>query len=137
MYLARSLYNAANASNLEFVNNCPAYHPPTRRSNEVAGNLNAGGTLPLGGAGGGRFGAVLYPNPNKDGEINIATSTGVTETIEVQATDLSGKIIYSEYLPATNGMTKFKLDTKQGAYFVRISNVTSHESVIKKLLIQQ
>ena len=127
VYLARSLYNAANATNLEFVNNCPEYHPPVRinkTTNDAQQLKNAVS-----------FDIAVYPNPNNDGIIYLSPYEFADLLLNITVTDLSGKEVYKGNVQTQNGNGSLQLDVNNGVYQIKVTNILNNESITKKLVI--
>ncbi len=76
---------------------------------------------------------VIYPNPNKNGIINIATSS--TEQIKnIEVLDVNGKLIQSINQPTSNSFELVK-NIANGAYIVRV--ITNSSSVSNTILINK
>nr|MBA3972340.1 T9SS type A sorting domain-containing protein [Bacteroidota bacterium] len=78
----------------------------------------------------------LYPNPNS-GEFNIEIKGLEKSDVQLEILDLTGGLVYSQNLQLTNGMSNFKVDISNGVYFVHITNIKNHETIVKKLVIQK
>lgn len=78
----------------------------------------------------------LYPNPS-DGEFNIEYKGLGEDAVLVEIADVSGRIVYTQNLQLTNGISNFKLDISNGVYFVHITNTQNNETIVKKLVIQK
>lgn len=76
----------------------------------------------------------LFPNPNT-GEFNLEFKNKGDYTINV--TTITGMLVYSGNLTASNGMSNFRLDISNGVYFVHITNTSNRESIVKKLVIRK
>ncbi len=83
------------------------------------------------------FDAQVYPNPNIGKEVFINTTGLANGNINVKLTDLEGRTVYESDNNISVGTTNFKLtEIKKGVYFVHITNKTTGERIIKKLVIQ-
>lgn len=74
----------------------------------------------------------LFPNPNA-GNFNLVYKSDV----HIEIVDVAGSLIYSENLLFPSGISNFKLDISNGIYFVHITNKRTHETIVKKLVIQK
>jgi len=84
-----------------------------------------------------KFDIQVYPNPNVGKEVFINTTDLANGNINIKLTDLEGRIVFESDNNISGGTTNFKLtEIKNGVYFVHITNKTTGEKVIKKLVIQ-
>lgn len=74
----------------------------------------------------------LFPNPNT-GNFNLVYKSD----IHIEIVDVTGSMIYSEILLFPSGASNLKLDIGNGVYFVRIADIKTHETIVKKLVIQK
>ena len=71
----------------------------------------------------------MYPNPNKSGIVNIAT-TSSAKISSVQVMDIQGKVVQTIKTPASNTIELAK-EIANGTYFVKIiTNDATYSSTI-------
>ncbi len=121
VYQARAMYNSIYDVNKDFEDNCVNVE---NRSAIAAYEIKHS------------FDADLFPNPST-GEIFVNPKGFTDETMQISVKDVSGKIVYSDNLLLANGITNFRLDISNGVYFVHITNIKTHETIVKKLVIQK
>jgi len=78
----------------------------------------------------------LYPNPSS-GEITIMLPKNSNGNWQVSVSDISGRLVSSNSYPQGNNAIQLKLDAASGIYFIRIANLSTHEAVVKKLVLQR
>jgi hypothetical protein len=124
VYQARALYNALNRPYVIFKDNCR-----NNNTSRLATVININ-TLNY-------FDAFVYPNPNLGKEIFINTLTLDKGTVAIRLTDLEGRTIVENNCTVTDGLSNFKItDIKNGVYFVHITNNSTGEHIVKKIVIQ-
>ncbi len=65
--------------------------------------------------------ASLYPNPSNNRSVNIDINLVEASLLEIEVTDLNGKIVYSESTQREKGMNTLKLDgLSKGMFVVRL-----------------
>ncbi len=74
----------------------------------------------------------LFPNPNA-GNFSLLYK----KDIHIEIIDITGSLIYSNNLFFLSGNSTLKLDISNGVYFVHITNIKTHEAIVKKLVIQK
>lgn len=121
VYQARAMYNAVYDVNKDFEDHCVNVE---NRSAIISKETEPS------------FDADLFPNPTT-GEVFINPKGLANETMEIRVKDVNGKIVYTQYLQLSNEMSNFKLDICNGVYIVHITNTKTHETIIKKLVIQK
>ena len=75
----------------------------------------------------------ITPNPTT-GEVFIETEI---EDVKIEVLDMNGKIVYNQQLKSENGVVNFKLDLPASIYIIKITNNSTYESSISKLVIQK
>ena len=78
----------------------------------------------------------VYPNPS-NGNFKLQFDDLKQGDIEVTINDIAGKTIYEGKHSIDNALTDFVFDAKDGIYFVKIYNVKSNQTIIKKLVVQK
>jgi hypothetical protein len=81
------------------------------------------------------FDMFIYPNP-ATGNVYIAPIGVKCDNLQVNVTDLAGKVVYSSLLSIHEGVCNFNLKIEPGIYFVKITDCSSDEKITKKLVIQ-
>lgn len=79
----------------------------------------------------------IYPNPNTNGRINIAWTSGLEQRISVELTDMMGRVLKREYLAAHNGNNVGVLEAgnlPSGVYFVRC--LIGQKLFVEKIVFQ-
>jgi hypothetical protein len=123
VYKARALYNLIFAKNDVFSDDCTSSNF-TKSMNQVS-EIEISNEL------------ILFPNPAKD-EVFIQINDEETTQLEIQVFDAMGKIVLNRTdLAVKNGLSSFTLNTINGIYFVNITNLTTNEVSIKKLVIRK
>lgn len=129
VYMARAMYNAVYQNAQYFPDNCPNTLVSSRVSSGIDENNELINIR--------SFDALLYPNPNENGNVYIATQGLMQGNIRIKLTNIEGRVIYDSNLNVNEGITGFSLtDIKNGIYFVQIYNLSTGEQVVKKLTIQ-
>ena len=77
---------------------------------------------------------TVFPNPGND-QFSISTSLPAID-LNVIITSLSGQIVYSMNLHAKNGVYTFEPELSRGVYFITITDASSRQSEVKRLVIQ-
>ena len=77
---------------------------------------------------------TLYPNPASS-EVNLVVTLSVTEAVNVQLLDITGKSVSNKEVIMNSGTNNFELTTEtlpNGVYFVKVksSQVNETERVI-------
>jgi hypothetical protein len=128
VYQARALYNAINSPGIIFRDNCKKINA----ANRLANTSNANSTNTIDG-----FDAYVYPNPNSGKEVFVNT-LGLNEgTVVIKLMDLEGRTVVENNCSVSNGVCNFKInDIKNGVYFVHITNTSTGEHIVKKIVIQ-
>jgi hypothetical protein len=81
---------------------------------------------------------ILFPNPAKDEVFIQLNNNDETTKLEIQVFDAMGKIVLNQSdLLVRNGLTSFTLNAINGIYFVNITNLSTHEYTVKKLVINK
>jgi hypothetical protein len=73
-------------------------------------------------------GVSVFPNPNEGEFIVEINSVEFSKDARIEISDVSGKVVYSENVIITEGVTYFpisKFDLSSGTYFVKIQNVNT------------
>ena len=79
----------------------------------------------------------VYPNPNTGKEIFINTLGLDKGNVAIKITDIEGRFILENNFTVENGLMNIRFtDIKNGVYFIHITNTTSGEHIVKKLVIQ-
>ena len=79
---------------------------------------------------------MLYPNPTRD-EFNLELNASTAGTMEMTLFNINGAIIGSrtiELIEGTNSINENVSSLAAGVYFVKLTNSSSNETVIKKLV---
>jgi hypothetical protein len=129
VWKARALLNSYYNDILSYPDVCSTVnHTQNRFSNTLGITANA----PLN-----TFDAYVYPNPNIGTEIFIAPVGLTNGNLQIRMTDLEGRTVYENNCAITDGLSNIKMtDIKNGVYFINITNATTGERVVKKLVIQ-
>jgi hypothetical protein len=124
IYHARALYNRIFDVKEEFVDFCDEGVGAKSMMMEDESAVNSNEIL-------------LYPNPTRE-DVYIKTTDYNLEKLAVEVIDASGKIVYSnKVIDVVNGEGNFKLNIKNGVYFVKIFIDSSNQHTIKKLIINK
>lgn len=122
VYQARVLFNAIYMSNVVFEDNCSS------------GNLRLSNTdedLPF--HENTTFSVIMYPNPTSS-ELSIELigneSNWIIAVLDVQSRKVAEK-------SSTNNKINLKLELDNGVYFVRVTNSSTNEIIVKKLIINK
>ncbi|MEI6595957.1 MAG: T9SS type A sorting domain-containing protein, partial [Bacteroidota bacterium] len=79
----------------------------------------------------------VQPNPFKD-EFELSYSSSLNAIVNIQVTDVFGKMVYSINSPSTKGLNLFKMptdiDLKSGVYFIKLTQ--NDEIKIVKIIKQ-
>jgi hypothetical protein len=76
---------------------------------------------------------TVFPNPTK-GEVNI--SLPENSKWQIEATDITGRIIWEQVCNSCEGIIKHELIGSKGLYFIKVTNVITGQQVIKKISLQ-
>jgi len=79
---------------------------------------------------------TLYPNPASR-EVNLVVALSVTEAVNVQLLDITGKSISNEEVIMNSGTNNFELTTKalpNGVYFVKVKSAQVNET--ERVIVQ-
>jgi hypothetical protein len=128
VYQARALYNAMFDVLFAFTDDCSG-----RSDDGGKSDIRMKPTViePA------KFEVALYPNPANS---NVYISPYYMEDgkILVEVKDVNGKAVSSQVLPVSSGITNFSIDhLNNGVYFLHISNSSSGEKTVKKLVVQK
>jgi hypothetical protein len=82
------------------------------------------------------FDVTVFPNPGT-GNFSISIPGLNKGDIEVGIWDIAGKLIYQKDQHVTNGLTQFTIDVTSGIYFCKITDRSSGEIFIAKLIVQK
>jgi len=129
VWKARAILNSYFQDIISYPDVCSTVnHAQNRSSNTLGISANA----PLN-----TFDAYVYPNPNAGTEIFIAPIGLTNGNLQIRMTDLEGRTVYENNCAITDGLSNIKMtDIKNGVYFINITNTTTGERVVKKLVIQ-
>ncbi len=125
VYQARALYNSVYKTVKFFNDNCaPQNNRFTKgfSGSEIETN--------------GNFNVIIFPNPS-NGVINISPFGILEGELHISVKDVTGKNIYNNTLPVSNGNSSFILDAKSGIYFVDVLEPRTGQKVITKIIIQK
>jgi hypothetical protein len=120
-YQARAMYNALYDQVREFSDVCSQIRAP-EEMNETE-QMESGSIS-------------IYPNPAQ-GEVYLQAQELDDQLILVEIRDISGKLVYSQQLQLSGGLTTFNLDLNSGVYIVNITDSEKHETTVRKLVIQK
>ncbi|HRG01279.1 MAG TPA: T9SS type A sorting domain-containing protein [Bacteroidia bacterium] len=79
---------------------------------------------------------VLFPNPS-NGNFNLQFEDFKSSDIEVNISDIAGKIVYKNKLQLASSKINLDVNLENGAYFMEIKNRKSNEIVVKKVIVQK
>lgn len=122
VYQARALFNAIYRSNVIFEDNCVS-----AENQRLAGFNENSSTEPS------EVLATIFPNPTK-GEFSILFHNSKNDW-NIKVTDIQNRVIFEENTYSNN--IHINPNAVNGIYFVRIINLITHETLIKKLVIQK
>jgi hypothetical protein len=125
VYQARALYNLIFGKTDVFSDDCTSSNF-SRSMNQVS-EIEISNEL------------ILFPNPAKD-EVYVQLNNNNDETtkLEIQVFDAMGKTVWNQTdLLVRNGLTSFTLNVINGIYFVNITNLTTNETTVKKLVVRK
>lgn len=111
VYQARALYNSIFMTNIMFEDNC-------KDVEERMLNIKQVETPP--------FAVNLYPNPTP-GEFTIELGDNENSRWEIKITDIQGRKVYEAVSDAKK--VSLKPETENGVYLVRITNLSTNETV--------
>ena len=125
VYQARVMLNVMYDNYTVYPDNCPAQSnsrlAKTHQDENAIDNT---------------FDAVIFPNPGAN-LFHVATFGLTDGDIEVTINDIAGKTIYEGKHSIANAITDFVFDAKGGIYFVKLYNIKSNQTIIKKLVVQK
>ncbi len=78
----------------------------------------------------------LFPNPN-NGNFSLQFDDLKNGDIEINISDVTGKIVYENKLQRANTLVNLDVTIKEGVYFVKIINLDSKAQVVKKIIINK
>jgi hypothetical protein len=78
---------------------------------------------------------TVYPNPNNGG-IFVSVYGINGNNINIELSDICGKVIYSNKISLNNGVGFIKTDIPNGVYLLKITDLNSHQNVFKNVVIQ-
>jgi hypothetical protein len=125
IYKARALYNLIFGKNDVFSDDCISSN--FSKLMTQASEIESSDEL------------ILYPNPAKD-EVYVQFNNNNDEAtkLEIQVFDAMGQIVLNQSdLLVRNGLTSFTLNVINGIYFVNITNLTTNETTVKKLVVRK
>jgi len=125
VYQARALYNVVYKTTIIFNDDCGKGNDNIKISDILQDQKNSSG-----------FDVAVFPNPNA-GKFNVTPLGLIVGELQITISDVTGKIIYDNAVPVSNGNATFNLDVSGGVYFINVINKETRQSTVKKLVIQK
>ncbi len=83
----------------------------------------------------------IYPNPYKEGSINLEITNSVEAALEIKLYNTIGKIVLTKDIQSGSDFSHFKIDPEQklapGLYFLSVSMQGENFSKTKKLIVSE
>ncbi|UZR92657.1 T9SS type A sorting domain-containing protein [Chondrinema litorale] len=83
----------------------------------------------------------IYPNPYKEGAINLEITNSVEAALEIKLYNTIGKIVLTKDIQSGSDFSHFKIDPEQklapGLYFLSVSMQGENFSKTKKLIVSE
>ncbi|MBX2843051.1 MAG: T9SS type A sorting domain-containing protein [Flammeovirgaceae bacterium] len=81
----------------------------------------------------------LYPNPYKEGPINLEIESGSLESLDITLYNTIGKVLYNKQINPTSSFTELSITPEikltPGLYFMSVSS--SNFKIAKKLIVSE
>ncbi len=123
VFSARNLYNNILHKFIIFPNSCATNNNYSKVNNtKIVKENNKNNSV-----------INIYPNPTS-GIINIELPA--KGNWQITASDISGRVIWQQQCKGCSGTIKHELNSSKGLYFIKITNVSSGEQTIKKVILQ-
>lgn len=130
VYEARALYNATYKTLQHFTDNCVQNANQGRIGDTPSEDTPTISTT-------GVFDVVLYPNPNTDGQVQVAFTSDAETQLEVMISDVMGRTVYTGELNVQGGSANLSLHLSEGVYSVKFINTSTNETIVKKLIVKK
>lgn len=121
VYQARALYNVMNNNIQVFEDNCNVNVNSREVKNKSEGIIDEE--------------IRVYPNPN-DGNFVIEMSKEKEGVMQIEISDVRGKIIYKEEKMIQNGKVEIKLEATSGVYLVSVTELETKRKKVEKVIVR-